>query len=87
MTLPIIFARDHSTKVNATLIKNAIREKAQNVSMLFCMRSKKSGALNYCKNKAEIEVIKAKKCLEMVSPGAYKESLIKLADYSLTRLS
>ena len=40
MTLPIIFARDQG-KVNATLIKNAIREKAQNVSMLFCMRSKK----------------------------------------------
>tara|TARA_B100000508_G_scaffold127136_1_gene112062 strand:+ start:358 stop:1311 length:954 start_codon:yes stop_codon:yes gene_type:complete len=87
MTLPIIFARDHSSKVNATLIKNAIREKSSKCFDAILCEVKKSGALNYCKNKAEIEVIKAKKCLEMVSPGAYKESLIKLADYSLTRLS
>jgi octaprenyl-diphosphate synthase len=84
-TLPLIFAMKNGTEQQALIIREAIengqRDKINEIIEII----ESTGAIAYTSKAAENEVVQAKLALTILSDSPYKEALISLADYSISR--
>ena len=87
MTLPLIFARDNAGPEDADLIRKAIAGKtADNFGAILHVVNN-SGGLSYSRQQAAKEVELAKHALAGIPDGVYKNVLLDLADFSISRVS
>ena len=87
MTLPLIFARDNAGPEDADLIRNAIAGKtADNFGAILHVVNT-SGGLSYSRQQASEEVELAKHALAGMPDSAYKNVLLDLAEFSISRVS
>jgi octaprenyl-diphosphate synthase len=87
VTLPLIHALKSSTEKERNYI-NTVLNKANVTSKDFeqiCKIIKKYGGVEYTVDTTRQFIEKAKLNLQAFKPSAYKESLITLADYMLSR--
>ena len=85
MTLPLIYARDNSGIEESKLIRNSIADKsAENFDQILQIVSA-SGGLDYSLNKAREHAELAKKALQPLSDSGYKQVLLQLADFAISR--
>jgi len=85
-TLPLLYAMEHGTEQQKTLIRNAI-EHGNGMEHLddILNAMKQTGALVYTQKKAEIEADKAIKALAILPESDYKQALVSLAHIAANR--
>ncbi len=85
MTLPLIYALQHSTGDEQKLIRNAVEsgglEHIESITRIII----KTGALEYTLNKANEQADLAKQCLTQLNDSIYKNALAFLADFAVQR--
>jgi len=87
MTLPLIFARDNAEPRDASLIRKAITNKtADNFGAILAVVNS-SGGLSYSRQQAANEVELAKHALIGLPDGEYKNVLLDLAEFSISRVN
>ncbi len=87
MTLPLIFARDNAESGDASLIRKAITNKtADNFGAILAVVNS-SGGLSYSRQQAANEVELAKHALIGLPDGEYKNVLLDLAEFSISRVN
>lgn len=84
-TLPLIYAIQHGRPEEAALIRSAIEaggleDLAQVIAVI-----QRSGALDYTRRQAEAEARAASTALAVLPNSKYRESLLQLADFAVTR--
>ena len=86
-TLPLIRVMAAGAPADAALVRQAIREGGRDdfARVLAAVRS--AGALDYARAVAAQEAESARRALAPLPPSAYKESLLELASFSVTRRS
>jgi octaprenyl-diphosphate synthase len=86
-TLPLIYAMRAGSKEQADLVRRAIREGGREdfAPVLGAIRA--CGALDYAREAAEREAGLATRSLEPLAASEYKDSLLELAAFSVTRRS
>ena len=85
MTLPLIYARDNSSADQSRLICDSIATKsAANFDQILGIVSE-SGGLTYSLDKAKEHSELAKKALQPLSDSDYKQVLLQLADFAISR--
>ncbi len=86
-TLPLIYAMRAGSREQADLVRRAIREGGREdfAPVLGAIRA--CGALDYARQAAEREAGLATRSLEPLAPSEYKDSLLELAAFSVTRRS
>jgi len=84
-TLPLIYAMKHGSAEEAQLIRNAIKEGglAELQAVIAAIRS--GGALDYARRQAEAEARMASAALAVLPNSKYRDSLLQLADFAVTR--
>lgn len=87
MTLPLIYARDNSDSNSANLIRKAIADKSADEFSAILEVVNTSGGLSYSRDQAAKEVECAKNALEDMSESQFKNELLNLADFSISRVS
>lgn len=87
MTLPLIFARDNAGSEDADLIRKAIAGKTAEDFGVILQVVNTSGGLSYSRQQAAEEVELAKHALIEMPDGFYKNVLLDLADFSISRVS
>ena len=87
MTLPLIFARDNAPEKDALLIRRAITEKTADDFGSILQIVKNHGGLSYSFQQAVNEVELAKQALLDMPASDYKNVLLELADFSISRVS
>ena len=87
MTLPLIFARDNAPEKDALLIRRAITEKTADNFGSILQIVKNHGGLSYSFQQAVNEVELAKQALLDMPASDYKNVLLELADFSISRAS
>jgi len=85
MTLPIIFARDHVSSDQSQLIRNAVESKAVDKLQQITEIVSASGGLAYSLDQARVHADLAKQALQAVPDNKYKQVLLKVADFAVTR--
>lgn len=87
MTLPLIYTRDSGNQEQSGLVRRAIENRsAESFSdILDVVRS--LGGLQYSMKKAEEHVDRAKRALLPLPEGPFKQVMIELAEFSVTRQS
>ncbi len=84
-TLPLIYAMQHGTTEQASIVKEAIekgqRDKINDIIAII----ESTGAIGYTLKAAENEVAQAKQALSSLADSRYKEALTSLADFSISR--
>lgn len=85
ITLPLIYILQNGSGAQINVIKESINlgDKSRLPEVLEIISATK--ALNYTQRVAEEEAEKAIKCLDVLSDSKYKEALIDLARYTVTR--
>ncbi len=86
-TLPLIYAQKHGTPEQIKLIRYAIEEGGLEQLDEIMIAINETGALDYSRQIAQQEAEKAKQKLDCLPATKYKEALICLADYSVSRSS
>ena len=86
-TLPLIHAMRAGTPAQAALVRHAIVEGGREdfAGVLEVIRA--SGALDYARQAAQREAAAAARAIEPFPPSAFKDSLLELASFSVTRSS
>ncbi len=84
-TLPLIYAIKHGNAAEAALIKKAIEEGGLGELEKVIAAIQRSGALDYTRRQAEAEARAAGAALEILPNSIYRESLLQLADFAVTR--
>ncbi len=86
-TLPLIYTMRAGTPEQAGVVRKAILDGGRDdfAAVLAAMRG--CGALEYAQAAAEREAGLARRSLEPVLPSAFKDSLLELASFSVTRRS
>ncbi|RZO22788.1 MAG: octaprenyl diphosphate synthase [SAR92 clade bacterium] len=87
MTLPLIYARDNSDSNSANLIRKAIADKSADEFSAILEVVNTSGGLSYSRDQAAKEVEYAKNTLKEMPDSQYKNELLNLADFSISRVS
>jgi len=87
MTLPLIFARDNAEPEDASLIRKAIADKTADNFSAILMVVNASGGLSYSRQQAAKEVQFAKQALIELPDGIYKNTLLDLAEFSISRVN
>ena len=84
-TLPLIYAMGHGTKDQAELIQHAIREGrlADLSAVLTAIRE--TGAIEYARRQAGTEARTACAALDVLAASQYRDYLLQLADFAVTR--
>jgi len=84
-TLPLIRVMQHGTAEEAELVRHALTSGglADLDGVLAAIR--RSGALDYTRRQAEAEAQSARAALDAISPTQYRDSLIQLASFAVTR--
>ena len=86
-TLPLIYAMRAGSKEQADLVRRAIREGGREDFAAVLAAIRDCGALDYARRAAEREAGLATRSLEPLAPSEYKDSLLELAAFSVTRRS
>jgi octaprenyl-diphosphate synthase len=86
-TLPLIYALRAGTPQQATVVRRAIVEggRAEFAGVLAAIRA--CGALDYARQAAQREAESAKRSLDALRGSVFKQSLLELASFSVTRSS
>jgi octaprenyl-diphosphate synthase len=85
MTLPMIYARDHSTPKQKEIIRTAISSKSsENFSQILKIVSE-TGGVDYSLNRAREHSIIALKALDGLPESKYKQVLSELATFAVSR--
>ena len=84
-TLPLIFAIKQGSNDEAALIRKAIKEGGLDELGEVLSAISRTGALDYTRRQAETEVLSAKQALSGLSDTQYREYLMKLADFAVSR--
>ena len=84
-TLPLIYAIKHGDAAEAALIKKAIEEGGLGELERVIAAIKRSGALDYTRRQAEAESRAAGAALAILPNSIYRDSLLQLADFAVTR--
>lgn len=85
MTLPLIFARDHSDSAQRQLICDAIENKTAKDFPEILLAVQSTGGIDYSMERAQLEVDLAKKALEGLAEGQFKTVLMDLTDFAISR--
>lgn len=85
MTLPLIFARDHSDSAQRELICGAIENKTAKDFSEILLAVQSTGGIDYSMERAQLKVDLAKKALEGLAGGKFKTVLMDLADFAISR--
>jgi len=84
-TLPLIYAMKHGTPLQAKLIRTAIEEGQRDKIDEVISIIEQTGAIEYTAQAAHNEVNQAISALSIVDDSPYKEALIGLANFSISR--
>jgi octaprenyl-diphosphate synthase len=84
-TLPLIYAIKHGSSDEAARIKKAIEEGGLNELQHVIAAIHRTGALDYTRRQAEAEARTASTALEALPNSKYRESLLQLASFAVTR--
>jgi octaprenyl-diphosphate synthase len=84
-TLPLIFAMKHGSADEAEIIRDAIQKgDASNFQQILDI-VKKTGALDHARSQAEAESALAKAAITAIPGSQYKEALLQLSAFAVTR--
>lgn len=86
-TLPLIYAMRAGSTAQADLVRRAIREGGREDFAQVLAAIRACGALDYARQAAEREAGLASRSLEPLAASEYKDSLLELAAFSVTRRS
>jgi len=84
-TLPLIFAMKHGTTNEAEIIRNAIQNGDASNFQLILSIVKKTGALDHARSQAEAESALAQSAIAALPGSQYKEALLQLSAFAVTR--
>jgi octaprenyl-diphosphate synthase len=84
-TLPLIYAMKHGTAAQADLVRHAIRSGGLDELAGVLETIRVSGALDYARAQALAESRTACAALEALPRSAYRDYLLQLADFAVTR--
>ena len=84
-TLPLIYAIRHGTSDEAAVIKKAIEHGGLDELDRVVAAIKRTGALDYTRRQADAEANAARMCLEVLPNSKYRETLLQLAEFAVTR--
>jgi octaprenyl-diphosphate synthase len=84
-TLPLIYAMKHGTSDQAQLVREAIRGGRIDELNAVVEAIRASGALDYARAQAEAESRTACAALEALPRSNYRDYLLQLADFAVTR--
>ncbi len=84
-TLPLIYAMQHGSDSEATLIREAILNKDKQQLDAIVAAVSNSGALDYCRAKASAEQQAAIEQLSTLPDSKYRRALVELAEFSTQR--
>lgn len=84
-TLPLIYAMRQGTAAEAQLIRHAIEEGAVHELDAVLAAIRRTGAIDYAKAQARAESAAACAALEVLPHSGYREYLLQLADFAVTR--
>ncbi|WIG54321.1 MAG: Octaprenyl diphosphate synthase [Rhodanobacteraceae bacterium] len=86
-TLPLIYAIERSTPMQAELLRNAITSQRLAALDVIIAAIRGTGALERTRAKAESHADAAHAALESLPPSEYRDALAGLADYAVNRTS
>ena len=86
-TLPLIYAMQRGSPAQAALVRNAIVEGGRGDFGGVLRAIRECGALEYARAAAEREAALAQRALEPVPASEFRQSLLELASFSVTRKS
>lgn len=84
-TLPLIYALKHGTPQQQQLIKDTINKGSLDNLSAILQAIEDTQAIQYTRQQAAVEIDKAISSLQPITNSEYKEGLIALAEYALTR--
>jgi octaprenyl-diphosphate synthase len=84
-TLPLIYAMKHGSAEEAQLIRDAIKEGGLAELQAVIAAIRRGGALDYARRQAEAEARTASAALAVLPNSKYRDSLLQLADFAVTR--
>jgi octaprenyl-diphosphate synthase len=84
-TLPLIYAIKHGNAAEAAMIKKAIEEGGLSELEHVVDAIQRTGALDYTRRQAEAEARAAGAALALLPNSKYRDSLLQLADFAVTR--
>lgn len=84
-TLPLIYAMQHGTTEQASVVREAIEKGQRDKINEIIAIIESTGAIGYTSRAAENEVAQAKQALSILDDSHYKEALASLADFSISR--
>ncbi|NOQ93095.1 MAG: octaprenyl diphosphate synthase [Methylophaga sp.] len=84
-TLPLIYAMKHGTAAQASIIRTAIEEGQRDKIDEIITIIEQTGAIDYTAQAAKNEVDKAISTLAILEDSPYKDALIGLANFSISR--
>lgn len=84
-TLPLIYAMKHGSEAQASVIRTAIEEGQRDKIVEIITIIEQTGAIDYTARAAQNEVQQAISVLSILEDSPYKEALISLANFSVSR--
>ncbi|MGH8234689.1 MAG: octaprenyl diphosphate synthase [Rhodanobacteraceae bacterium] len=84
-TLPLIYAIQRSTPMQAELLRNAITSQRLSALDVIVDAIRNSGALERTRARAQVHADAAHAALEVLPPSEYRDALAGLADYAVER--
>ena len=84
-TLPLIYVMAHGTAEQAALVRRAIESGGRDDFPAVMEAVRGTDALGYTRRQAEAEAARAVAALDVLPPSQYKESLLELSSFSVTR--
>ena len=84
-TLPLIYAMQHGSSKQKSLIRSAIKQGGLEHIDAITRAIHETGALDYTHEQARSESALAKSAISMLADNEYKQALLFLADYAVER--
>ena len=84
-TLPLIFAIKHGTPEQAALVRDAIEHGGLDELTAVLDAIRQTGAIDYARNQARTESRAACAALAALPNSKYRDYLLQLADFAVTR--
>lgn len=84
-TLPLIHVMTHGSDEQAALVRRAIEHGGLEELPAILAAIQSTGALDATRQRAEAEVASAKQAIACLAPSQYRDSLIELANFAVTR--
>ncbi|MBW7903582.1 MAG: octaprenyl diphosphate synthase [Rhodocyclaceae bacterium] len=84
-TLPLIHVMQHGTPAQAALVRNAIERGGRDEFAAVLAAVRDSGALEHARRAAEAEAALATAAISALPPSQYKESLLQLSAFAVSR--